>query len=54
MNEAWVSIFRKCIDSYNAIQTLKENVILDEEEVNVCEHNLLFNIVVMMKSEMGE
>lgn len=54
MSEGWKNIFRKCIDSYNAIQTLKENGILDEEEVNVCEHNLLFNIVVTMKSEVGE
>ena len=52
MNSAWKNIFRKYIDSYKAIQTLHENGILDGEEKAVHEHNLLFNIMVTMESEV--
>ena len=52
MNPVWKNIFRKYIDSYKAIQTLHENGILDGEEKAVHEHNLLYNIVVTMESEV--
>ena len=54
MDPVWRNIFRKYIDSYKAIQTLHENGILDEEEKAVHEHNLLYNIMVTMESEVEE
>lgn len=39
------------IESYNAIQTLKANGILDEEEAAVHEHNLLYKIIIAMRLE---
>ena len=47
-------IFRKYIECYKSIQTLHENGIIDEEEKAVYEHNLLYNIMVTMESEVEE
>ena len=54
MGEVWKAIFRKYIDSYKAIQTLHENEIMYEEEKEVHEHNLLYDIIVTMESEVDE
>lgn len=54
MREVWKSIFEKYIKCYEAIETLHMNGILDEEEKAVHEHNLLFNIVETMKTEVEE
>lgn len=40
--------FANYVGTYDAICILKNNGILDEEEVQVCEHNLLFQIIQMM------
>lgn len=50
MNEL-KNIFKDFIDSYEAIQILERNGIFDEEEKSVHEHNLLFNIIKIMKLE---
>ena len=54
MDEIWRKIFQKYIDCYKAIQTLEENGIFDEEEKAAHEHNLLFEIVETMKSEVED
>ena len=40
--------FANYVGSYDAICVLQNNGILNEEEVQVCEHNLLFQIIQMM------
>lgn len=53
MNEkSWHKIFKQYIECYTAIQTLEKNGIFDEEEKAVHEHNLLFQIIETMKSEI--
>lgn len=54
MNEVWKSIFKKYIDCYNSIEILAQNGIFDEEEKNVHEHNLLFEIIETMRSEVED
>lgn len=51
MNEVWKKLSNEYIASYEAIQTLARNGIIDEEEKEVHEHNLLFSIIETMKSE---
>lgn len=53
MNEVWKNIFKEYIESYEAIQTLERNSIFDDEEKTVHEHNLLFNIIEIMKDELS-
>lgn len=53
MNEAWKNIFKKHVDCYEAIETLSENAIFDEEEKAVHEHNLLWQIIEDMRSELN-
>lgn len=52
MNEAIENFFEKSIKSYEAIETLSHNGLFDEEEKTVHEHNLLFGIIDMMRSEL--
>lgn len=52
MNEAIENFFKKSIKSYEAIETLSYNGLFDEEEKHVHEHNLLFGIIDMMRSEL--
>ena len=54
MDEIWKKIFLKYIDCYKAIQILEENGIFDGEEKEVHEHNLLFEIIGTMKSEVED
>lgn len=54
MTEVWKEIMRENVESYKAIQILKNNSILDEEEVAVHEHNLLFSIIETFESELEE
>lgn len=54
MNEAWKRICEKYIDSYKAIQTLRNNDLMDEEEVGVYEHNLLAEIIRDFESELAD
>ncbi len=54
MNEAWKTIFKQYVSSYEAIQTLERNGIFDEEKKQEHEHNLLFNIIETMKMELVE
>ena len=54
MNQVWTIIFKKYIKDYEAIQTLHEDSILDDEEKAVHEHNLLHNIIETFKSEVEE
>lgn len=51
---AWHNIFREYVECYKSIQTLSRNGILDDEEKAVHEHNLLFNLVETMKTEIEE
>lgn len=44
--------FENYVGLYDAIHTLQNGGILDEEEVQICEHNLLFQIVGMMHSNI--
>lgn len=52
MNEVWKNIFKKYIACNEAIQLLAHEGIFDEEEKAVHEHNLLFEIIETMKSEV--
>ena len=52
MNAVWKDIFKEKIKCYEAIQLLEKNGIFDEEEKVVHEHNLLFEIIVTMKTEV--
>ena len=54
MDKVWKGIFREYVECYQAIQTLSKNGILGDEEKAVHEHNLLFNLVETMKSEVEE
>jgi hypothetical protein len=38
---------------YKAIHVLQNGGILDEEEAQVCEHNLLFQIIGMMQANVS-
>lgn len=52
MNEAWKNFSKKCIESYDALQTLKGNGLIDEEEKGKKEHQLLEFILDIMKTEV--
>ena len=54
MHEEHKQILKKYIKCYEAIQTLHENSIFDDEEKEVHEHNLLFNIIETMRIEIDE
>lgn len=54
MNEAWKNFSKKCIESYDSLQTLEANGLIDEEEKAVHEHNLLFEILSIMKTEVDD
>lgn len=52
MNEAWKNFSKKCIESYDALQTLNGNGLMTEEEKTIHEHNLLIEILSIMKTEV--
>lgn len=54
MSEVWMNIFKEYIACYEAIQLLARKGIFDEEEKAVHEHNLLFEIIETMRSEIEE
>lgn len=54
MNEAWKNFSKKCIESYDALQTLKANGMIDEEEKAKNEHRLLVDILNLMKTEVDD
>lgn len=45
---AMLQEFENYVGLYDSIHILQNGGILDEEEVQVCEHNLLFQIIQMM------
>ena len=56
MNEVWRNIFKTYIESYNAIETLRKNYILDEDneddvKLKMC---LLDEIIETFKSEVED
>ena len=56
MNEVWRNIFKTYIESYNAIETLRKNCILDEDneddvKLKMC---LLDEIIETFKSEVED
>ena len=52
MNEAWKNFSKKCIESFEALQTLKGNGLIDEEEKAKKERHLLVDILNLMKTEV--
>ena len=46
-------VFADYIGLYDSIHVLQYGGILDEEEVQVCEHNLLFQIIGMMHANVS-
>ena len=54
MNEVWKKLSNEYIASYESIQVLARNGIIDEEEKAVHEHNLLFGIIETMRSEVED
>lgn len=54
MTEVWKRIFARYIRSYESIELLAKEEIFDEEEKAVHEHNLLFQIIQTMRSEVEE
>lgn len=54
MNNVWQEIFIKYIKCYEAIFTLQDHDIFDEEEVLKYKSNLLSEIILTFKSEVEE
>lgn len=56
MNEVWKRIFKDYIESHKAIETLKTNYILDEdnEEYSKLKMRLLDEIIETFKSEIED
>lgn len=54
MNPQLKNVFKQCIKCYEGIEALAFNHIFDEEEKAVHEHNLLHNIIEVMKTEVAE
>ena len=53
MDPDFEKVFADYIGLYDSIHILQYGGILDEEEVHVCEHNLLFQIIEMMHAEVS-
>lgn len=47
------NVFFSYVALYKAIHILQNGGILDEEEAQVCEHNLLFQIIEMMQANIN-
>ena len=54
MNPTLKNVFKQCIKCYEGIEVLAFNNIFDDEEKAVHEHNLLHNIIEVMKTEVAE
>lgn len=54
MNEVWQRIFKDYIESYNAIETLKKNEILNEDDYQELKICLLEDIIITFKSEVED
>lgn len=54
MNEAWKNFSKKCIESFEALQTLEGNGLINEAEKAKKEHHLLEYILDIMKSEVND
>lgn len=54
MTEVWKNIFKENIRCYEALRTLREYEIMDEEEITMYELKLLDEIIETMKSEVEE
>lgn len=54
MNEVWKRIFTEYIESYNAIDTLERNGIIDEEDTDKLRLKLLDEIIETMRSEIDD
>ena len=56
MNEVWKRIFKDYIESYKAIETLKRNCILDEDDEDYIKLkiHLLDEIIETFKSEVED
>ena len=54
MNDSWKQIFNDYIKSYNAINTLARNGVIDTEESLELKSILLKDIIVTMESEVTD
>ena len=53
MNEqVWNKTFRKYIECYEAVQTLKKHLVIDDDFYQEIRSNLLDDIIVTFKSEV--
>lgn len=52
MNEAWKKILKNYTDSYDAIQTLKRNFVIDDDLYQELRSDLLDDIIKTFKSEI--
>ena len=54
MNEAWGKIFKDYVDSYEAIQTLKRNHVIDDDFYTEIRGTLLDEIIETFKTEVED
>lgn len=52
MNETWKGIFEKYINSYNAINILRNNNIIEKDEYFKLRSTLLADIIICFESEI--
>lgn len=52
MNEVWHDIFKKYIDCYEAVQTLKKHLVIDDDFYQEIRSDLLEDIIETFKSEV--
>ena len=54
MNETWIKIFKKYIDDFHAIDKLKSDGIIEDEDTDKLKSKLLVDIICTFESEVGE
>lgn len=53
MNESWRDIFKKYIECHEAIDTLRNNCVIDDISQQEIRNNLLDDIIETFKSEVA-
>lgn len=54
MTEVWKRIFKQYIDDFHAIDKLKSDNIIDEEDTDKLKNKLLVDIICTFESEVNE
>ena len=54
MNETWKKIFKNYIDDFHAIDKLRADNIIDDEDTSELKNKLLVDIICTFESEVRE